>query len=684
MLRDCFGVTLDVPRNDDDAKSGDMMDWAWWILLLPFVSFLLIPLVPERNRRLAGWLACLSIFLSFLLSLKLALPLFQGKEIAQHQNILQWIVLPDLRIEFGILIDSLSVLMLLVVTGVGSLIFYYSLEYMGRDEGYRRYFAGLSMFAFSMIGIVLSANLLQLFIFWELVGFSSYLLIGHWYQKPEAADAGKKAFLTNRVGDFGFLIGILMLWTLSGPLGARTLNIPSLSHSIAQWMAFSGGHQVLITIAMLLVFAGVIGKSAQFPLHVWLPDAMEGPTPVSALIHAATMVAAGVYLLARTFSLFLLAPQTLEVIAYVGGFTALFAATQAIVQKDIKRILAYSTLSQLGYMVMAIGLGSSVIGMYHLTTHAFFKALLFLAAGSIIHATEEQNIFEMGGLAKKMPFTSAAFLIGAFALVGFWPSSGFFSKDEILALAVSENKTLFVMAILTVYLTALYMGRLIMVAFFGSSKSRKKWREPPQQMAAPLAILAVLSLAAGFFGIDKILTGSEHHGTVHPDLALAILATLFGAAGILTAFVFYRLSESSRKRFRSGISVIYEILERKYYMDELYNWILRYIQEPIARFSNWFEKKIVVEGAVNESAHLTALAGRYFRKLANGRIQTYLSVFLTGVVILIYMMNFGTPHLFVIARHAQSDAEAISDLPAGKAGIASLPAVARNDGLPFK
>ena len=640
-----------------------MPNLTWWILLLPFISFLLIPLVPEKNRTLAGWLACLGIFLSFLLSLKLALPLFQGKEIIPHQNILQWIVLPDLRIEFGILIDSLSILMLLVVTGVGSLIFYYSLEYMGRDEGYRRYFAGLSIFAFSMIGIVLSANLLQLFIFWELVGLSSYLLIGHWYQKPEAADAGKKAFLTNRVGDFGFLIGILMLWTLSGPLGARTLNIPSLSHSITQWMAFSGGHQVWVTIAMLLIFAGVVGKSAQFPLHVWLPDAMEGPTPVSALIHAATMVAAGVYLLARTFSLFLLAPTALEIIAYIGGFTALFAATQAIVQKDIKRILAYSTLSQLGYMVMAIGLGSSVIGMYHLTTHAFFKALLFLAAGSIIHTTEEQNIFQMGGLAKKMPFTSATFLIGAFALIGFWPSSGFFSKDEILALAVSENKTLFVMSISTVYLTALYMGRLIMAAFFGPSKSRKKWHEPSQQMAAPLGILAVLSLAAGFFGIDKILQGgtiSKSAGFLlgdskpnlallemvptqptHPDPALAILAMLFGVLGLLTAFAFYRLSEKSRKRFQEKLSFIYEILERKYYMDDLYDWMLAHIQEPIARFSNWFEKKIVVEGAVNESAHLTALAGRYFRKLQNGRIQTYLSVFLTGVVILIYMMNFG-------------------------------------------
>jgi NADH-quinone oxidoreductase subunit L len=619
------------------------MNWAWWILFLPLISFLIIPLVPEKNRTLAGWLACFTIFVSFLLSLKLALPLFQGKEMEAYQITLPWITLPDLKLELGLLIDPLSILMLLVVTGVGSLIFFYSLEYMGHDEGYRRYFTGLSIFAFSMIGIVLSSNLLQLFIFWELVGLSSYLLIGHWYQKPEAVDAGKKAFLTNRVGDFGFLIGILILWTLSGPLGARTLNIPSLGYSVVKWTAFSGIHEGWLVLAMLLIFAGVMGKSAQFPLHVWLPDAMEGPTPVSALIHAATMVAAGIYLLARTFSLYLAVPSALEIIAYIGGFTALFAATQAVVQKDIKRILAYSTLSQLGYMVMAIGLGSSVIGMYHLTTHAFFKALLFLGAGSIIHATHEQNIFQMGGLVKKMPFTSITFLVGAFALVGFWPSSGFFSKDEILALAVSENKTLFVMSMFTAYLTALYVGRLVIVAFFSpsKSKSKKKLHEPSLKITAPLGILAFFSLTAGFFGIDKMLAEPRGHHATHPDLALIILITLFGILGISTAFVFYRLSENSRKKFQEKLSFLHQILERKYYIDDLYNWILRHIQEPLAQVLSWFEKKIVVEGVVNHSAHLTVFLGRTIRKLQNGRIQTYLSVFLTGVVVLIYIMNSG-------------------------------------------
>ncbi|MBI1977871.1 MAG: NADH-quinone oxidoreductase subunit L, partial [Candidatus Omnitrophica bacterium] len=524
-------------------------------------------------------------------------------------------------------------------------IFYYSLEYMERDAGYRRYFAGLSLFAFSMIGIVLSSNLLELFIFWELVGLSSYLLIGHWYEKPEAADAGKKAFLTNRVGDFGFLLGILMLWTFSGQEGIRSLNLMHLDEAIPLFLKSASGHQTIITVAMLLIFAGVLGKSAQFPLHVWLPDAMEGPTPVSDLIHAATMVAAGVYLLARTFSLFVLAPTALEIIAYIGGFTALFAASQALVQKDIKRILAYSTLSQLGYMVMAVGLGSAVIAMYHLTTHAFFKALLFLSAGSIIHATHEQNITEMGGLLKRMPLTSAAFLIGTFALIGFWPSSGFFSKDEILVLAFSTNQLLFWTSMATLFLTALYMGRAVSVAFLGPSKLKKKPHEPSQKMLLPLLVLAALSIGGGFLGINHILAGPTHQEEVRPERLVIILATLLGVVGILSAFLFYRrVSEKQRKGFRNATAWISEILVRKYFMDDLYNLILRYVQQPFAQFLDWFEKRIIVEGAVNETAGLTATFGRYLRKLQTGKIQTYLSVFFAGVVILIYCMTIKTLH----------------------------------------
>ena len=617
----------------------------WSILCLPLISFLLIPLVPEKKRIFSGWIAVISMIFAFLLSLKLAWSFFHGVAFSLDTNSIGWIVLPGLQLELSLLMDPLSLLMLLVVTGVGSSIFYYSLEYMEHDDGYRRYFAGLSLFAFSMIGIVLSGNLLQLFIFWELVGLSSYLLIGHWYQKNEAADAGKKAFLTNRIGDFGFLIGILLLWNFSGHDGVRSLHLAELNTAIPNFVQASPSHQTWVTIAMLLIFSGVLGKSAQFPLHVWLPDAMEGPTPVSALIHAATMVAAGVYLLARMFPLFILSPVSLEVIAYIGGFTAIFAATQAIVQKDIKRILAYSTLSQLGYMVMVIGLGSRTIGMYHLTTHAFFKALLFLSAGSIIHASEKQNIDEMGGLIKKMPFTSLVFLIGAYALIGFWPSSGFFSKDEILALAFSKNKILFFLSIGTVFLTALYMGRVISVAFLGSPKIRKKLHEPTQKMILPLLVLALFSMAAGFIGIEKWFEYPAHHLGSAVDPIVIILSTSFGIFGLLVAFLFYRFSEKKREHFTKTFRNLYDLLERRYYIDDFYNAILRHIQEPWAQFLGWFERKMIVEGAVNQTANLTAGIGRYLRKLQTGRIETYLSIFFAGVIILLYFLTTGNLNL---------------------------------------
>ncbi|OGW86435.1 MAG: NADH-quinone oxidoreductase subunit L [Omnitrophica bacterium RIFCSPHIGHO2_02_FULL_46_11] len=621
-----------------------MIHIAWWILFFPLISFAIIPFIPEAKRIFAGWIACVGIFFSFLITLRFARPMFDAGEFHTWYSKINWILIPGLQLELGFFIDSLAILMLLVVTGVGTAIFYYSLEYMEHDEGYKRYFAGLSLFAFSMIGIVISGNLLQLFIFWELVGLSSYLLIGHWYQKDEAADAGKKAFLTNRIGDFGFLIGILLLWTFSGPAGSRTLNFLQLNASISSFVQSSPAHATGLTIAMLLIFCGVLGKSAQFPLHVWLPDAMEGPTPVSALIHAATMVAAGVYLLARMFSLFLLSPVALEIIAYIGGFTALFAATQAIVQKDIKRVLAYSTLSQLGYMVMAIGLGSAAVGMYHLTTHAFFKALLFLGAGSIIHATEKQNIFEMGGVIKKMPFTSAAFLIGTFALIGFWPSSGFFSKDKILALAFSENRLLFISSAITVFLTALYMGRAISLMFFGASKIRKKLHEPSQKILMPLLILSILSLAGGFFGFERFLHDPNHHEMSGPNSLVIQLATVLGLAGVFSGFFFYRIGEKNRKSLLQPFSWAYEILMRKYFMDDLYDFLIRYIQQPFAKLLDWFERTIIVEGAVNHAASFTALTGRYFKKLQTGRIQTYLSVFFSGVVIAIYLIRFGALH----------------------------------------
>jgi NADH-quinone oxidoreductase subunit L len=408
-------------------------------------------------------------------------------------------------------------MMMLVVTGVAGLIHIYSIGYMHGDPGYSRFFASLSLFTFSMLGIVLANNFLQLFIFWELVGVSSYLLIGFWYRKASAADAAKKAFITNRLGDFGFLLGILMLWVF-----CASLNFNAVAETYSRLPPHpTGGSSIIgpdgrgipawgpvwpLSLAGLLIFCGAVGKSAQFPLHVWLPDAMEGPTPVSALIHAATMVAAGVYMLCRVF--FIFTAFDLDVIAYVGGFTALLAAVIAVQQNDIKRILAYSTLSQLGYMVMAVGLHGPTPAMFHLTTHAFFKALLFLGAGSVIIGLHhEQDIWNMGALRKKMPVTFWTFMVGTLALAGLWPFSGFFSKDSILAQALERhNYVLFALGVFVAMLTTFYMFRLVFVVFYGAKKSDAAGHahETPPVMLWPLRILAVLSVIGGIIGIDRI------------------------------------------------------------------------------------------------------------------------------------------------------------------------------------
>ncbi|MEC7199605.1 MAG: NADH-quinone oxidoreductase subunit L, partial [Verrucomicrobiota bacterium] len=397
---------------------------AWMTLLLPLASAAVITLGTLKNHRLSANLSIGAILGAFVCSLLLFLSASSG------ESNLTWIAIGDFNATIGVKLDRLSALMLLVVTGVGALIHWYSQGYMEGDRSYARYFASLSLFSFSMLGIVLATNLMQMFIFWELVGVSSYLLIGFWHERPAAADACKKAFITNRLGDFGFLIGIIMVWAAAG-----SLNFGLLEKAMQEQPELLGASAGLIG---LLLFCGAMGKSAQFPLHVWLPDAMEGPTPVSALIHAATMVAAGVFMLCRIF--FLLSPDALSIIAWIGGATALMAAVIALQQDDIKRILAYSTLSQLGYMVMAVGLHAPGAAMFHLTTHAFFKAMLFLGAGSVIHALHhEQNIWKMGGLREKMPATYRTFLIGTLALCGVPPLSGFFSKDGILAAAADGH-----------------------------------------------------------------------------------------------------------------------------------------------------------------------------------------------------------------------------------------------------
>ncbi|HEX3015536.1 MAG TPA: NADH-quinone oxidoreductase subunit L, partial [Desulfobacteria bacterium] len=493
--------------------------WAWLIPALPLFSFLIIGLVTKKWPKLSSAISIVCILTSFVLALWVDYGVFfsgTGANLVEEpfQRTFNWLVFDNIKwgvagspltIEFGTLIDPISAMMLFVVSLVASLVQIYSLGYMHGDKGFSRYFAYQSLFASSMLGLVLATNLLQLFIFWELVGLCSYLLIGFWFFKVSAREAAKKAFMTTRVGDTGLLIGMLFLLNKFG-----TLNFIELSKLMGPHLkdiiAIGGVSYAFISLAAILVFIGPIGKSGQFPLHVWLPDAMEGPTPVSALIHAATMVVAGVYLIARMYFLFQSAdPWVLEFVAGLGGFTAIFAASIAIAQDDIKRILAYSTLSQLGYMVMAMGVGSLTSGMFHLMTHAFFKALMFLGAGSVIHALhEQQDIWEMGGLVKRMKITGITFGIGVLAISGIPPFAGFFSKDEILTAALNNgHPILFAIGLFTAFLTAFYMSRLYFVAFTGPEKEKNQPHESPWVMTVPLIILAFLSVVGGLVSLPQ-------------------------------------------------------------------------------------------------------------------------------------------------------------------------------------
>ncbi|NJK92713.1 MAG: NADH-quinone oxidoreductase subunit L [Blastochloris sp.] len=492
---------------------------------------------------------------------------------------LEWATLPGLKITIGGMADPLACLMLLVVTGVGLLIHIFAYGYMKEDPGLSRFFAKLSLFMFSMLGIVLADNLVMMFIFWELVGLSSYLLIGFWFQRPSAAEAAKKAFVVNRIGDFGFILGIIAIWALFGSVHFDELkqiisSRPDLVNAIAPGV---------LTLAAFGLFMGCMGKSAQVPLHVWLPDAMEGPTPVSALIHAATMVAAGVYMLCRVFFILELSVSALQLIMWIGAITSVFAALIALQQNDIKRILAYSTLSQLGYMVMAVGCSATTEAMFHLGTHAFFKALLFLAAGSVIHGLHhEQDIWKMGNLKKYMPITFATFLVGTLALTGFPGLSGFFSKESILFVAYHKNIAVFAIGMFTAFLTAFYMTRLFVVAFLGRERTEDvaHAHESPKVMTIPLMVLAVLSVIGGFIGMDHYV---GHHAVEHDAggyglvMGLSILCFLLGTG--LAWFVYHQAEEEPCQLS------IFKVLRDKFYSDEIYEMCL---VKPQAGFGQSF------------------------------------------------------------------------------------------------
>ena len=531
----------------------------WLIFLLPLFSFIIISFFirPFLNHKpkVSGYIAIASIFGSFVLSIwaligVLAVP---GHELPIPD--ISWVVIGDgVTIHLGLIMDSLTVVMLIVVTVVSLMVQIYSQGYMRGDPGYHRYFAFMSLFTASMLGLVLADNLLLLYVFWELVGLSSYLLIGFWFHRPAAANAAKKAFIVTRLGDFGFLIAILALFFNTG-----TFDIAEL-HSLAIAGAIAG---TTLTWVAIGIFAGAVGKSAQFPLHTWLPDAMEGPTPVSALIHAATMVAAGVFLVARMYPLFAHSEQALTTVAIIGGVTAIFAATIGLVMTDIKRVLAYSTISQLGYMMLGLGTGGIAIGIIHLFNHAFFKALLFLGAGSVNHATGTFDIRQMGGLRRLMPWTYATFVIASLSIAGIWPLAGFWSKDEILASSLGSQPILFYLAMLTVFMTAFYMFRVVFLTFggeyrgSGSNAHGGKPHESSSVMVIPMVILAILAVASGWLnvtgGFGQLLGHGETYSfaqgffgiLAHP---LPWISLILAGLGILLAYAIYSAKWLSAER----------------------------------------------------------------------------------------------------------------------------------------
>ena len=612
----------------------------WLILFLPLLAAGWITLFTLPDSKRSATLSIGAIVTGFILTLVLIK--FGGWDAREVST--NWLSIGGLSVDFGLKLDRLSLMMLLIVTGVGSAIHIYSAGYMRGDPGFSRFFACLSLFTFSMLGIVLANNFVQLFIFWELVGTSSYLLIGFRFEKPSAADAAKKAFITNRLGDFGFLLGILMLFAAAG-----SLNFSSIQEQLAGNRALLGG---MATVAGLLIFCGAVGKSAQFPLHVWLPDAMEGPTPVSALIHAATMVAAGVYMLCRVY--FIFTPDALTVIAWIGGFTALLAALIAVQQNDIKRILAYSTLSQLGYMVMSVGLGGPTASMFHLTTHAFFKALLFLGAGSAIIALHhEQDIWKMGGLRKRMPVTFWTFLVGTLALCGVPPFSGFYSKDAILGQALAaHNYPLFALGAFVALLTTFYMFRLFIVAFLGEARvhEAEHAHESPGVMIWPLRVLAVMSIVGGLIGVSGLFhfqfTGetAEPAGGLLQQVIEPFKDAPLAAFGGLTAFIVGAFAAFSLYRgakvdlLPAKLGALSKAMANRFYFDELYEATFIRAHDLISAVMDWIDRWIVEGLGIGLVRGGTDLAGRALRLAQTGNLQTYVFLFVLGVAAVLWLV----------------------------------------------
>ncbi len=639
-----------------------MIELVWLIPIFPLIGFLINGLLGRRfSEKTIGWIGAGSVGASFLVAVSIFLELLSmdpGSRSIQ-KIVYSWIWSGDLNVPIGFLVDPLSIVMIMVVSGVGCIIHVYSIGYMHGEIGFRRYFSYLNLFVFNMLILVSANNFLLMFVGWEGVGLCSYLLIGYYYEKKSASDAGKKAFVVNRVGDFGFLLGMFLIFTVFG-----TFNYVDV-FAVAPEKLTQGGS--LVTLITLLLFVGATGKSAQIPLYTWLPDAMEGPTPVSALIHAATMVTAGVYMVSRCSVMFAMAPVSLTVVATIGGLTALFAATIGITQFDIKRVLAYSTISQLGYMFMACGVGAFSTGIFHLMTHAFFKALLFMAAGSVMHAMSgELDMRKMGNLRNKLPYTHWTYLFGTLAIAGIFPFAGFFSKDEILYYALQKNVVFWIMGAVAAVMTSFYMFRSVFMTFYGKSRVEPEvahhLHESPPLMTVPLMILAFLSLVGGFVGIPVIEGaqrfanflspvfapakaiiehGAHHagHHSVTAELILMAVSLAIAILGLLVARYMYITSPETPGRIVERFSGLYRLVFNKYWIDELYDFLF---VNSIVEFSRFLWKKFdeaVIDGIVNGVAAVVRTFGSVLRLLQTGLVKDYaLSVLVGAMVVIGYLL----------------------------------------------
>jgi NADH-quinone oxidoreductase subunit L len=633
-----------------------MTDIFWLIPFVPALSTLILVLFGRKlPKKYVSVQACTAVLISFIIAVISFIGLLQTRPESGPcvKSLFSWIRVGSFSAELSFRFDPLSAVMVLVVTGVGFLIHVYSVGYMAQDKGYARYFTYLNLFMFAMLLLVLASNMVLMFVGWEGVGLCSYLLIGFWFEKPAAANAGKKAFIVNRIGDAGFILGILFIFAAVGSSEFTAIQAAAGSGVITPGLA---------TLIAILLFVGAAGKSAQLPLYVWLPDAMEGPTPVSALIHAATMVTAGVYMVARMNFLYTLSGAASELVAIVGALTAVFAATMALAQNDIKRVLAYSTISQLGYMFIGCGVGAYAAGIFHLYTHAFFKSLLFLAAGSVIHALSgQQDMRKMGGLKKFLPWTYPAFLIGAVAIAGVPFLSGFFSKDAILAQAFGQGHYfVWGLGLAGAVLTAFYIFRLIFLTFHGKERlepeARKHLHESPKVMTVPLAILAFFSVVAGYVGLPAVLgqkanvfanflepvikPAGERHLMMSTEWRLILISVAVALLGIFIAYLFYLGHPKIPQALAARFPAIYRILYNKYYVDEIYDAA---VVKPLVNGSKWIYNHFdlqVIDGTINGTAAATGFIGKALSALQTGFIKDYALFFLLGVAIFLGVLLF--------------------------------------------